>query len=70
MFSQDEADSQGHKPWYTPADDVRIHLTLSNKMQLMGVITKVMGNYSDKCDLLVHSIVSLAILMKKGEIWL
>ncbi|XP_076447984.1 leucine-rich repeat serine/threonine-protein kinase 2-like [Babylonia areolata] len=43
--------------------NVRIHLTLSNKQQLMGVIARDMATFMDNCDLLVHTTVSLAILL-------
>ncbi|KAK7465037.1 hypothetical protein BaRGS_00037776 [Batillaria attramentaria] len=44
-------------------DDVRIHLNLANKIQLVEVITKDIATYMDNCDLLVHTLVSLAILL-------
>nr|KAG5687425.1 hypothetical protein BaRGS_019824 [Batillaria attramentaria] len=43
--------------------DVRIHLNLANKIQLVEVITKDIATYMDNCDLLVHTLVSLAILL-------
>ena len=46
--------------------DVRMHLTWADKMQLMGVFSKVMATYADHCDLLVYITTSLAILLKEG----
>ncbi|XP_070193267.1 leucine-rich repeat serine/threonine-protein kinase 2-like isoform X2 [Littorina saxatilis] len=45
-------------------DDVRIHLTLSHKTQLVAVITKDMAASMDNCDLLVYCTTSLSILLK------
>ena len=43
-----------------------MHLTWADKMQLMGVFSKVMATYADHCDLLVYITTSLAILLKEG----